>query len=121
MQVIGILALSLTLAGCFEATSRPPGMGEVFMLKEQLTAKDDAICRGYGAQPGSDAYSMPRLARPASRCGSKRAIGSDCQSSARRSQHGADAEYLASNSQMPVGAGWHGNVADGLPIRALCP
>jgi hypothetical protein len=28
----------------------------VLMSKEQLTAKDDAICRGYGAQPGSDAY-----------------------------------------------------------------
>src|SRR5713226_7387714 len=63
MRVIGIVMISITLAGCFEATSRPPGMGEVFMSKEQLAAKDDVICRGYGAQPGSDVYIQCRVSQ----------------------------------------------------------
>jgi hypothetical protein len=48
---------ALPLAGCVEATSRSPGLGEAFMSKEQLAAKDDAICQGYGAKPGSDVLS----------------------------------------------------------------
>ena len=38
-------------------------MGEVFMSKEQLAAKDDVICRGYGAQPGSDVYVQCRVSQ----------------------------------------------------------
>ena len=63
MRAMGFSALliALPLAGCFEATSRPPGLGEVFMSKEQLAAKDDAICQGYGAKPGSDVYIQCRV------------------------------------------------------------
>ena len=33
------------------------------MSKEHLATKDDAICRGYGAQPGSDAYIQCRVSQ----------------------------------------------------------
>lgn len=33
----------------------------MFMSKEQLAAKDDAICQGYGAKPGSDVYIQCRV------------------------------------------------------------
>lgn len=45
---------ALSLAGCMETTQ--PGQGEVFMPKEQIAAKDDAICQGYGAKPGTPEY-----------------------------------------------------------------
>ena len=63
MRSLGLLVffLALPLAGCFEATSRPPGMGEVLMSKDEVAAKDDAICRGYGAKPGTDAYIQCRV------------------------------------------------------------
>jgi hypothetical protein len=56
--------LALTLAGCLggptpevkETWARTPGMGEWNMTKEEKIAKDDGICRGYGAQPGTPAY-----------------------------------------------------------------
>jgi hypothetical protein len=38
-------------------------MGELFMSKEQIAAKDDAICRGYGAKPGTDVYIQCRVAQ----------------------------------------------------------
>lgn len=53
---LAVLLIALPSAGCFETTSRPPGLGEAFMSKEQLATKDDAICQGYGAKPGSDVY-----------------------------------------------------------------
>lgn len=54
MTVLGLLAPALTLAGCFQSTQ--PGQAEAFMPKEQIAAKDDEICRGYGAKPGSPEY-----------------------------------------------------------------
>jgi hypothetical protein len=63
MRVVGLLAflIVLPLAGCPENVSlnpqmretmdRTPGMGEMNMTKEQKAAKDDRICKGYGAQP----------------------------------------------------------------------
>jgi hypothetical protein len=60
------LLIVLPLAGCLEIGAptpqvqaiwdRTPGLGEKDMTKEQKTAKDDGICRGYGAQPGTPAY-----------------------------------------------------------------
>jgi hypothetical protein len=60
-----MIAASVTLTGCLgagptpqqqELWSRTPGMGEIDWTKEQKAAKDDGICRGYGAQPGTPAY-----------------------------------------------------------------
>jgi hypothetical protein len=56
MRVLVAVALCAALGGCFEATSKPPGLGEAFMSKEDRDAKDDAICKGYGAQPGTPTY-----------------------------------------------------------------
>jgi hypothetical protein len=57
-----VVLLAVPLAGCFEATSRP-GLGEGFMSKEEIAAKDDTICKGYGAQPGSEAYIQCRVSQ----------------------------------------------------------
>jgi hypothetical protein len=67
MRGSGLLALffAVSLSGCLaigpspetRATwDRTPGLGEQGMTKEQKTAKDDGICRSYGAQPGTPAY-----------------------------------------------------------------
>jgi hypothetical protein len=59
------LLLVLPLVGCLgsepspqlrETWARTPGLGEIDMTKEQKAAKDDGICRGYGAQLGTPAY-----------------------------------------------------------------
>lgn len=49
------LLLLMLLAGC------SPGMGEVFMSKQQRDAKDDTACKGYGAVPGTDLYVACRM------------------------------------------------------------
>jgi hypothetical protein len=114
--------LSLTLAGCFEATSHPPGMGEVLMSKEHLATKDDAICRGYGAQPGSDVYIQCRVSQDRRRDAVRNAPSDPIVSPAPAAASMAPMpNILPQTTKMPVGAGWHGNVADGLPIRALSP
>jgi hypothetical protein len=60
-----ILLIAAPLAGSLETVPSPevqttwdrtPGMGEWKMTKEKKAAKDDGICRGYGAQPGTPAY-----------------------------------------------------------------
>ena len=53
MKRILLLITALSLAGCWE---HQPGGGELLMSAEQVAAKDDAICKGYGAQPGTSAY-----------------------------------------------------------------
>ena len=53
MKRILLLITALSLAGCYE---HQPGGGELGMSAEQIAAKDDAICKGYGAQPGTSAY-----------------------------------------------------------------
>lgn len=50
-----LVVAAFSLGGCFQTVSQP-GQGEIFMSPEQLSAKDDAICKGYGAQPGTSAY-----------------------------------------------------------------
>jgi hypothetical protein len=54
MAAVGIAAMAITLGGCFQSTQ--PGQGEVFASREEIAAKDDAICQGYGAKPGSPEY-----------------------------------------------------------------
>lgn len=55
MRTVWVVAtLGLALAGCNSANR--PGRGELFMEQSEVAAKDDAICRGYGAEPGSPAY-----------------------------------------------------------------
>ena len=48
-----LIAAALLLAGCWE---HRPGGGELFMSVDEIAAKDDGICKGYGAQPGTPAY-----------------------------------------------------------------
>lgn len=49
-----VIGAAVLLAGCNSASK--PGRGELFMNDQEVTAKDDAICRGYGAAPGTPAY-----------------------------------------------------------------
>jgi hypothetical protein len=68
MRSYGVLPflIALTLAGCLgdgaptpqiqEVWDRTPGLGESHMTKEQKAAKDDGICKSYGAQPGTPPY-----------------------------------------------------------------
>jgi hypothetical protein len=57
---LGLAAVSLS--GCFNS-ERQPGQGEIFASKQELDAKDDAICRGYGATPGSPVYIQCRVSQ----------------------------------------------------------
>jgi hypothetical protein len=49
--VVGMVAISL--GGCFQSS---PGQGEFLASREELAKKDDAICQGYGAKPGTPEY-----------------------------------------------------------------
>ncbi len=51
-------AMALALAGC---NSAQPGRGELFMSGAEVDAKDDALCRSYGAKPGTDVYVQCRM------------------------------------------------------------
>ncbi|KAA0122176.1 hypothetical protein CIW48_19455 [Methylobacterium sp. P1-11] len=53
-HLVLLLAMTTTLTACNSANR--PGRGELFMSDAEVTAKDDAICRGYGAQPGAPEY-----------------------------------------------------------------
>ena len=54
-----LLTLPLPLAGCLGAQSE----AEIAAEKAQLAAKDDEICKSYGAKPGSDVYVNCRVAQ----------------------------------------------------------
>ena len=54
--VVSIIAAA-GLAGCMPVR----GTGEAFMSENEIQAKDDATCRGYGAMPGSQPYVACRL------------------------------------------------------------
>jgi hypothetical protein len=49
-----VIGAAMLLTGCNSASR--PGRGELLMSDEEVTAKDDTICRGYGAQPGTPVY-----------------------------------------------------------------
>jgi len=53
------LLFALTLVGCADR----PGRGELFLSKDEIAAKDDAICRQYGAKPGEQTYIQCRVAQ----------------------------------------------------------
>jgi len=53
-RVVLLLAVSAILSACNSASR--PGRGELFMSDAEVLAKDEAICRGYGAEPGTSEY-----------------------------------------------------------------
>jgi hypothetical protein len=42
---------------------REPGRGELFASKAEIDAKDDSICRQYGAKAGEPVYIQCRVAQ----------------------------------------------------------
>jgi hypothetical protein len=52
MKKIAVIALIVGLAGCQDTPSR----GELLTNRTAATSKDDAVCRSYGAQHGTDVY-----------------------------------------------------------------
>jgi hypothetical protein len=60
MRRVWILSLAFALSGCL---SDQPGRGELFASKAEVEAKDDAICRQYGAKPGKAVYIQCRVAQ----------------------------------------------------------
>lgn len=67
MRAVGmlVLLLALPLAGCFGAganSASPPMSNEQLAAKKQeMAAKDDETCKGYGAKPGSEPYVQCRM------------------------------------------------------------
>ena len=53
------LLLTLPLAGCLGGRSE----AEIAAKKAELAAKDDEVCKGYGAKPGTDIYVQCRMAQ----------------------------------------------------------
>jgi hypothetical protein len=58
MKLFPILVL-LTLCAC--SARNQPGQGELFSSRAEMDAKDDAICRRYGALPGTPVYIQCRV------------------------------------------------------------
>jgi hypothetical protein len=61
MRGFGVLAVALLLSGC--AGNNQPGRGELFASKAEVEAKDDSICRQYGAKPSEPVYIQCRVAQ----------------------------------------------------------
>jgi hypothetical protein len=59
-----VLLLALFLSGCMTAQEQA----------QNIAASDDADCRSYGAQPGSDAYYQCRMAKDQQRQQTRAAI-----------------------------------------------
>ena len=60
VRIFWTVPVMLLLCGCFD-TANQPGRGELFVSQDDLAAKDDAICRQYGAKPGEAAYVQCRV------------------------------------------------------------
>jgi hypothetical protein len=58
-----LLIMLLPLAGCLGARSE----AEMAAFKAELAKKDDEVCKGYGAKPGSDIYIQCRMTQQKSR------------------------------------------------------
>jgi hypothetical protein len=83
-RVTVLLTIPLLLAGCATA--------------EQRAAKDDATCKSYGAQPGTDAYVQCRMVQQARR---------DAKPDAGDAMMGAQgARYRASTTRSPLWPLW---------------
>lgn len=56
------LVLAIPLAGCIVQSE-----AEIAARKAELAAKDDGVCKSYGAQPGTDVYVQCRIAQQRAR------------------------------------------------------
>jgi hypothetical protein len=54
VRIAAALALGLLLAGCMSEQQKQ-------LLAQQTAAADDAKCRSYGFQPGSDGFELRKL------------------------------------------------------------
>lgn len=61
LRPVLVASIAFSIAACNTAATTP-GRGELFASSEEIAAKDDTICRSYGAKPGSDAYVQCRTA-----------------------------------------------------------
>jgi hypothetical protein len=70
MRFFGLLALSLALplAACMEYTTQQEAA-----YRQRIAASDDAICRSYGAKPGTDIYVQCRMAQAQQRATAEQA------------------------------------------------
>jgi hypothetical protein len=63
MRILWVLGLCTALGGCFESPGFPTLPNLLGPSKEVLAARDDEVCRGYGAKPGTDVYVQCRMAQ----------------------------------------------------------
>jgi hypothetical protein len=63
MCILGIVGLCVALGGCFETPFLGPSKDELTARQQAVAAKDDEVCRGYGAKPGTDIYVQCRMAQ----------------------------------------------------------
>jgi hypothetical protein len=68
--ILTIVGLSGLLCAC--NADRIPGRAEAFASPAEIAAKDDRICRGYGAEPGSLVYIQCRATQDVRRDAFKR-------------------------------------------------
>jgi hypothetical protein len=57
-----LLVLFIPLAGCLGRSE-----AEIAAKKAELATKDDAVCKSYGAKPGTDIYVQCRMAQQKAR------------------------------------------------------
>jgi hypothetical protein len=69
-----LAAMCLSLSACNTA----PGTGELFMSKQDRNQKDNAICQGYGAKPGTELFIQCRMKQDEIRAATKRSGSTTC-------------------------------------------
>ena len=52
-KLMALLSAAIVLAGC---SSQVRGTGEQGMSDEEIAAKNDSVCKSFGLQPGTTAY-----------------------------------------------------------------
>ena len=52
-RLIALLSATIVLTGC---SSSVRGTGESGMSDEEIAAKNDSVCKSFGLQPGTTAY-----------------------------------------------------------------
>jgi hypothetical protein len=70
MRIFGILGLCAVLGGCLKPDDEPLipnpwalSKADREAFQQKVAAKDDEVCRGYGAKPGTDVYVQCRMAQ----------------------------------------------------------
>ena len=121
MRTIRLLPplLALALAGCLldseKANLRETLVGDAFSSKEELAAKDDAVCRGYGAQPGTSAYVQCRVVQDQRRDADRNAARANAiainNEPVRVGRSSPPIEYVAPADPMSVNERWFGTGA----------